>query len=220
MTGEFIVHEDKSIIVVHKPAGVAVQTRNIREKDIESRLLSYLSLKSGGKRPELYVVHRLDQPVEGLVVFARTKKAAAFLTEQLGDGRMTKLYHAVVEGVIPKEKDTLVDYLLRDPKTNTSRVVDKGTAKARRSELSYRKTGDNELEIKLKTGRHHQIRVQLSHAGMPISGDIKYGASSGSAAIGLKAVSLGFIHPDTGKRVIYDLRTDKGDCQVENSKSV
>ena len=207
-----ILYEDAEIIAVDKPAGVAVESARVGETDLAHALRSYLADGDGG--PEIYTVHRLDQPVAGVVLFARTKMAAAALSKQLADGEMQKIYRARVCGRIPAEAGELTDYLAWDRKTNTAHVVPggKGSAKtsARREErpkkavLRYKKTGEDTLEIELITGRHHQIRAQLAHAGMPIRGDTKYGAQADSkeglarGQIALRAVSLSFRHPRTG----------------------
>ncbi len=177
---------------------------------MESLLRTYLyqtSSEAAKKKPQLYMVHRLDQPVEGVMVFAKTKAAAAELSKQVQDGRMKKVYHAKVEGLIPKEEDVLTDYLKKDARTNSSRVVSEqegGKNGAKQAILSYRRLSEDEVEVHLKTGRHHQIRVQLSHAGMPIRGDRKYGAKTGGRLC-LASVSLEFIHPKTKKRMVYSI---------------
>ncbi|MCD8022735.1 MAG: pseudouridine synthase [Lachnospiraceae bacterium] len=308
-----ILYEDSEIIVCHKPAGVPVQSASVRVKD----MVSILKNQTGG---EIYVVHRLDQPVEGVLVFAKTKKAAADLSRQVTDGSMKKIYQAVVElpesvpldGVsqgkcLPFEENqaqtpgkwhTLVDYLVKDARENRSFVVDevnsemanekvtsagaRASAKkhspsknqnresgAKRAELKYRilrtwlaekavnkvvnealgkpvakptdvdrrdslsvsclkaacaddtKAARALVEIDLKTGRHHQIRVQMAHAGMPLVGDRKYNQkynqeclseASGVSSVddgknlALCAVSLTFRHPATKKKMTYQIQ--------------
>ena len=204
-----ILYEDDEIIVVYKEAGLPVQTRSVGQMDLESILLRRLT-SGDGRRPELYVVHRIDQPVEGLVLFAKTKEAAADLTRQLTDGRMKKIYKARVDGPIPKEEDTLEDYLVRDA-GNVTRVVPKpgksakGKNAPKKAVLHYEKIGDSELRIELFTGRHHQIRVQLANAGMPIVGDRKYGKTDPSyrGRLMLTAGELTFVHPKTKKEVTF-----------------
>ena len=204
-----ILYEDNEIIVVFKEAGLAVQTRSVGQKDLESMLRCHLAA-AGMPPSELYVVHRIDQPVEGLVLFAKTKEAAADLTRQLTDGRMKKIYRARVEGSIPKDEDTLEDYLVRDA-GNITRVVPKprtplrGRSAPQKAVLHYKKIGDSELLIELFTGRHHQIRVQLANAGMPITGDRKYGKTDPACRgrLMLTAWKLTFVHPKTKKRVTF-----------------
>lgn len=208
-----ILFENEQVLVVYKPAGLAVQSGSVGQMDLEHQLLGFLSARSTGREiPYLAVVHRLDQPVEGVLLFAKTKEAAASCSAQVQDGRMKKEYVAVVSPV-PKEKAALLtDYLLRDGKTNSSKVVEKGMRGAKRSQLEYTLLEEDEqgqalLAIHLMTGRHHQIRVQLSHAGMPILGDRKYGNKSqagernGNQELLLCARSLTFEDPSTGKTI-------------------
>ncbi len=207
---ELIIYMDASILVVRKPAGLAVETKRATEVDLESLLRSYLTQK--GEASELHIIQRLDQPVEGLLAFARNKKAAADLTRQLGSGSIQKNYRALVEGPVPAKEGLLTDWLQRDPKTNSSQVVEqpaksqaaKGRFVPKKAELSYRKIAEREVEIALKTGRHHQIRVQLAHAGMPIKGDRKYGAKSGGPLC-LCSCRLTLLHPDTRKRMGWSI---------------
>lgn len=230
-----IVYEDESLLVVNKPAGLAVQTRQVTTDDLESALRRYL-----GGTCSLYVLHRLDQPVEGLLVFAKTKKAAASLSRQLTDGRMHKIYRAKVDGVIPAEEGTLTDWLVHDAGRNVTRVVDgsdvpaydnagtadhvRGSRKpaggrdssvrgAKKAVLIYHKISDDEVEIELQTGRPHQIRAQLAHAGMPICGDLKYGRgadqSKGRTKLYLSACRLAFVHPETGKKMTFRIEPFK-----------
>lgn len=216
--GEDILYEDEEIIVCHKRAGIAVQTARLGEADMETELKKYF------KAPYVAAVHRLDQPVEGVLVFARTKRAAADLSRQSRDQTMNKQYYAVVlpEGPeAPERKNTLTDYLERDGKTNSSRVVEEG--KGKYAELSYemiekRKAAEGEQEIALvriwlKTGRHHQIRVQMANAGMPLLGDIKYGSARSKdysrreriKNTALCAYRLEFYHPVTEKKMGFGI---------------
>ncbi len=214
-----IIYEDRELMVVYKEAGLAVETRRPLEKDLESLLKVYLAERDG-KAPELYLIHRIDQVVDGLVLFARTKKAAASLTAQLTDGSMEKIYLARVGGRIPAERGELTDWLLKDAKTNTSRIVPPGTRGAKRACLSYERAGEDLLLIRLKTGRHHQIRVQLAGAGMPIKGDVKYGGEADGRISGkgicLTAAELSFKHPGTGNeiRVKVPEITGKGTVKI------
>ena len=199
-----IIYEDNDIIVVHKEAGFPVQSRSPLVQDLESMLLTDLMKNSKDRRkPELHVMNRLDQPVEGLVLFAKNKKTAAGVTRQLTEGKIEKIYRAEVTGQIPKEEDILTDYLLKDGRTNMSKVVAQGTPGSKQAVLSYKKLSDSELEIRLMTGRHHQIRVQLSNAGIPIKGDRKYGRPDPDyhGRLMLTACRLAFIHPVTGKHM-------------------
>lgn len=202
-----ILYKDKDIMIVHKEAGLAVQSRNATQKDLESILLTALKQEDPSPNSELHIINRLDQPVEGLVLFALNKKAAADLTRQLKSGTIEKNYQAVVQGAIPKEEDTLTDYLIRDGHSNRSRIVPERTPGAKRAVLSYKKLSDHELLISLMTGRHHQIRVQLAGAGMPILGDRKYGRPDPAycGRLMLTACRLVFRHPETGKRMEFTI---------------
>ncbi len=162
-----ILYEDVAIIVCVKPAGVATQTKRIGEKDMESMLRTYRMQEN--EEAYIGVVHRLDQPVSGLMVFAKTKEAAADLSKQVASKMADKYYYALTDGVPVATKGILEDYLLRDGKSNLSRVVSCGEPGAKRAELSYEVLEKSDtralLSIKLATGRHHQIRVQMAHAG-------------------------------------------------------
>ena len=211
-----ILYEDEAILVCRKPAGVAVQTRRLGEPDMESLLKNYRASK--GEAPFIGVVHRLDQPVEGVMLYAKTKQAASALGRQIASAQADKCYYAMTDGVPGRSRGTLEDYLLRDGKTNVSSVVTKSTPGAKHSELSYEVLEHNGkravLKISLKTGRHHQIRVQLAHAGFPIVGDRKYNfkeniAPSGSG-LALCSYRIAFRHPVTCKKMEFEI--DKPFC--------
>lgn len=204
-----IIADTKEYLLVYKPAGLAVESRSLTEPDLE-RLLR-------GRNPAggpLFVINRLDQVVEGLVLFARTKKAAADLSAQIQSHRMEKEYLAAVDGV-PKEKEAeLTDWLLKDGRTNVSRVVPEGTPGAKEARLAYvclRSDAETSLlKIRLFTGRHHQIRVQLANAGLPIIGDRKYNPAAKTDTDqnkyrfpALCCCALSFDEPGSGKRVDY-----------------
>ena len=210
-----IIYEDDYLLVYNKPAGLSVQTAKVSERDLESiaRAHVYDAVSIGDTEPvDVHIVHRLDQPVSGLVVIAKGGKAAATLSKAFGgktdapeNGGASKVYKALVCGALPNEAGELVDYLAKDGKTNTSRVVtedhpgDIKASGAKKAILEYRfleKVGEYSLyEITLQTGRHHQIRVQLSHAGCPIVGDYKYGFEGDSKNLCLCAYKLEFPHP-------------------------
>ena len=218
-----ILYEDKEIIVCHKAAGIAVQSARIGMPDMESTLKNYLVAKNPGNMPYLGVVHRLDQPVEGVLVFAKNKKAAAGLTGQITSGSVTKEYLAVTAQKVEKVQGHLEDYLKKDGKTNTSAVVTPETDGAKKAVLDYEVlnevsdertlTGKRILvRIQLGTGRHHQIRVQMTHAGMPLLGDRKYNPEDSSGLpLGLCSCHLVFRHPVTGKKLEFQV-TPKGEC--------
>lgn len=206
-----ILHEDDDIIVCVKEAGVATQTKQIGQKDMESMLRTYRMQK--GEPSYIGVVHRLDQPVSGVMVFAKTKEAAANLSKQIATKAADKFYYAVTDGLPDKKKGILEDYLLRDGKTNLSKVVSSKTDGAKRAELSYEVIASNDknaiLNVKLATGRHHQIRVQLANAGWPLVGDRKYNFKENMSASGkslsLCSYKLAFRHPRTGKNVSFEI---------------
>lgn len=208
-----IVYEDEAVLVIRKPAGLATESAGIGRKDVVSELKNYVAKKNPGKMPYLGIVHRLDQPVEGLLVFAKTKKAAENLTAQLGKGTLKKEYLAVVCGKVPENTGGLVDYLI---KVNGMAVVkDAADAQAKKAVLTYTKKAETEkftlLAVQIETGRFHQIRAQLSHAGFPILGDEKYGSKESKELsrekkirfTALCAASLSFRHPVTGKFMAF-----------------
>lgn len=230
-----IIYEDKDIIVAYKPAGIATQTARACQRDMVSELKNYLAHAGGGAgEPYLGLVHRLDQPVSGILVFAKNHQAAAKLGRQAADGRMGKYYYAVVWGRAKRQQGRLEDYLYKDGKANQSVVVQAGAPGAKKAILEYRavKTlmvleegmGQPEysqpfaerevslVEIRLLTGRHHQIRVQMSHEGMPLLGDGKYGSPKsrelsqiiGCRNVALCAYKLVFSHPVSGKEVTFE----------------
>ena len=206
-----IQYEDDTLIVCVKQAGVATQTKNIGQRDMESMLRTYRMQK--GEPSYIGVVHRLDQPVSGLMVFAKTKEAAAHLSRQIASKAADKYYYAVTDGIPAKQSGKLTDYLLRDGRTNFSRVVLDNTPGAKRAELSYevleQKDGRALVRILLGTGRHHQIRVQFAHAGTPLVGDRKYNFKENirQTGEGLKLCSykLAFVHPVTKKKLVFEM---------------
>lgn len=201
---DWILYEDQHIIVCQKEAGVAVQTARMSQMDMESALKNYLAVKDSGKMPYLAIIHRLDQPVCGVLVFAKTPFAAKELNRQVTQHRLGKYYLAQVEGHIPKESGTLEDYLIKDGKTNMSKVADEKTPGARKAILHYKKKDEHTIEIELVTGRHHQIRVQCANAGMPLKGDTKYNQNANREdPLGLCAYQLVFYHPKTGKKMEF-----------------
>lgn len=207
-----IIFEDEQILVVKKDAGIPVQAGRIRMMDLQGLIKKELYQRNrDGGEPYLGLIHRLDQPVEGVMVFAKTPFAAADLSRQVKDGRMEKYYLALLCGPPLEASGTLVDYLLKDGRTNTSSVVKKGVKDAKRSELNYRvlKTGETTtlVEVKLLTGRHHQIRVQMANAGWPLYGDTKYNPQFQKVTeyvqTALCAYKLSFVHPKTKKTMEF-----------------
>lgn len=211
-----IVYEDDNIIVVDKPAGLIVEGGKAGEPDLDSECRKYL--KSRGEKPEIYVVHRLDKPVSGLIVLAKDAGSAAELSKQIQDKTMKKQYEArvFVTKDYPDEA-MLTDYLVKDPMNNVSRVAGKTSKGAKEAVLSYKAVSHEDktavLRVDLMTGRHHQIRVQLSNAGLPLLGDQKYGNAesieysrkNGIKDVALKAVGLSFVHPVSGQKLEFKL---------------
>lgn len=264
MTKEQILYEDKDIIVCHKPAGIATQTARIGQCDMVSEVTNYLASRNGTGREGsgaysahsgVYVgiVHRLDQPVEGILVFGKNQKAANELSRQIVENHMEKYYYAVVSGKdlsVKRElslkakteadgfhREILTDYLLKDNKSNTSRVVSAEVKGAKKAVLEYEILEEKEsflenfsencmdgetswpialVRVKLITGRHHQIRVQMSHAGMGLLGDYKYADEQTKRLsdalqqkqVALCAYRLEFTHPATGKRLSFQQKPE------------
>lgn len=175
-----ILYETPSLLVCEKPAGLAVETASGYQTDMVSELKNFLCGKTGGKNPYVGLVHRLDQPVEGLLAVARTKETAAELSRQLADGRLRKKYLAVLEGVPDEKEGILVNWLSKNGKRNLAQVWEGPAPGARQAQLSYRileaRAGLSLAEIQIHTGRFHQIRAQMAHRGFPLAGDVKYGA--------------------------------------------
>ena len=210
-----ILHEDEHVIVCYKPAGLATQTAKMGAQDMESLLKNYL-YKKEKKMPYVAVIHRLDQPVEGILVFAKTPFAAKELNKGMQGAGFGKYYQAVVCGIPNEKKAVLEDYLVKDGKTNTSRVGKKDEAEAKKAVLAYeviQQTDDKALlKIKLETGRHHQIRVQMANMGCPIWGDTKYNSAENVDKswknIALCAYHLEFVHPKTKKKMVFEIEPE------------
>ena len=212
-----IIFEDEHILVVKKDAGIPVQAGKMRMMDLQGLIKNelYRRNRKGGE-PYLGLIHRLDQPVEGVMVFAKTPFAAGSLSEQVTDGLMKKHYLALLCGKPIEDSGKLVDYLVKDGRTNTSSVADRATKDAKRSELNYKVLKRNEettlVEVELLTGRHHQIRVQMANAGWPLYGDTKYNPqfqeTSEYVQTALCAYRLAFVHPKTKKVMEFRIEPD------------
>ena len=207
-----ILYEDGALLVVYKPAQVAVETKKIGQQDMVSLLRNRRAVK--GEEPYIGLVHRLDQPVEGVMVFGKTKEATADLSGQVRERTFGKNYYAIgrFDGTAPlKGQGRLEDAILFDRKNNVSRIVEKNTKGSQQAVLDYSIIGQEAEEtcfdITLHTGRHHQIRVQLSHAGYPLIGDRKYGygTQSESSSLALCSYRLQFFHPLTKKRMDFTI---------------
>jgi len=209
-----ILHEDNHIIVVNKRVGDIVQGDKTGDKPLSEVVKEYIKEKYN-KPGEVFlgVVHRLDRPTTGLVVFARTSKALTRLNEMFSNRATQKTYWAVVKNKPPKAEDTLVHFLKRNPQNNTSKAHLKEVPDSKKASLDYTiiKTLDNYfvLEINLHTGRHHQIRAQLAAMGCPIKGDLKYGfdRSNTDGGIHLHARKLVITHPVTKDALVLTAPT-------------
>lgn len=197
-----VLYEDNHIIIVNKLPGEIVQGDKTGDEPLSEKIKQYLKDKYN-KPGNVFcgVVHRIDRPVGGLVVFAKTSKALARLNEMLQKGEIKKTYWALVKGFPEKESDILTNLLVSDGRLNKTFVTDKETPEAKKAVLKYTTIakGDNYslLEINLLTGRKHQIRAQLSNIGHPIKGDLKYGSkrSNPDGSISLLARHIEFTHP-------------------------
>ncbi|MBO7200925.1 MAG: RluA family pseudouridine synthase [Bacteroidales bacterium] len=198
-----VVYEDNHIIVINKLSSQIVQGDKTGDACLVEILKDYLKEKYN-KPGRVYcgLVHRLDRPVSGLVIFAKTDKALSRLTKQIKDREIKKIYWAIVKGMPEQHEGTLVNYLKRNEKQNKSYIVSEGTANAKLAVLDYKLIGHSAggyslLEVELHTGRHHQIRAQLAGMGCPIKGDLKYGyqRSNPDGSISLHARRLQFVHP-------------------------
>lgn len=194
-----VLYEDNHLIAVFKPAGVLVQGDATGDKCLMDEVKEYLKkkyIKTGNVF--LGLLHRLDRPVSGIVLFAKTSKGASRLSEQIRNHEFKKEYHALVEGKLQSAKGELKNFLLYDEKTKKATIYDKKTGDAQVAELSYGVVGESKNEtlvkIDLKTGRHHQIRAQFAHLGHPLVGDKKYGAKTPyrEGEIALCATSISF----------------------------
>ena len=195
-----ILYEDNHLLVVIKPSNIPTCSDISNDKDLLSILKDYLKNKYN-KPGNVYLglVHRLDRPTEGIMVFAKTSKAASRLSEQIRKNELNKTYYAVIEN-IPKKEDTLIDYLYKDEKNNTSYITNE--TKGKKSILKYTlistKNNLSLVKINLLTGRHHQIRVQFSSRNYPLYGDHKYNKNfinNNKENLALIAAHLSFYHP-------------------------
>ena len=213
-----VIYEDNHIIVVEKIVNIPSQADKTGDEDMLSLIKAYLKEKYN-KPGNVYLglVHRLDRPVGGVMVFAKTSKAASRLSEEVRNKTFQKEYLVICNGNMEKEKDTLVDYLWKDEKKNTSYVVKPTKKNAKQAILDYEvikydKEQDlSVLKINLHTGRHHQIRVQLSSRMHAIYGDNKYHGRGAGTGICLWAYKLTIVHPVTKEQMTFkDLPEQKG----------
>lgn len=216
-----VLYEDNHIIIVYKESGEIVQGDKTGDEPLSETVKQYIKEKY--QKPGavfLGVVHRLDRPVAGLVVFARTSKALTRLNNMFRDGEVHKTYWAIVGSEKIKDKSekfyadgdwhTLENWLVRNEQQNKSYAYDHEVPRSKKAMLRYRQIGQSEryslLEVNLMTGRHHQIRCQLSAMGSPIKGDLKYGAkrSNPDGSISLLARRIEFVHPVSKEQIIVE----------------
>lgn len=220
-----ILYEDSDLLVCIKPAGVASQNERGLQPAITDLLKQHLTKQNGRKgEPYLGIIHRLDKPVGGVMVYAKTKPAAAALSKQITSNQIKKHYYAILSAAPSNPSATLTDYLLHDKKNNCSFISKSSNPEAKKAELSYRIIDQISLtqqdptltltlvDILLKTGRHHQIRVQFSNLGCPIYGDSKYNPTFKPLSslpqkkppnIALYSYCLEFIHPKSRKAMQF-----------------
>ena len=175
-----ILYEDKQLLVAYKEAGLPTQTANLTRRDLVNEVKNHIFKETGEKNPFLGLINRLDQPVEGLVLFGKTKESTAALNKSLQNDSIKKYYYALVYGKRNTSQEELQHFLKKDARQGITRVADSKDRDAKKATLFYEIAGETKdcqlLRILLKSGRHHQIRVQLSHTGTPLIGDLKYGS--------------------------------------------
>ncbi len=205
-----ILYEDNHIIVVEKPVNIPSQGDKTGDEDMLTIIKKYIKEKYN-KPGDVYLglVHRLDRPTGGVMVFAKTSKAASRLSEQVREKDVHKKYLCIVDGKLERSKDIWKDYLLKNEKNNISKVVKPNTRNAKEAILDYEVIKYDEqinlsvVKVNLHTGRHHQIRVQFASRGHSLSGDQKYGTRGRGKGLALWAYSLSFIHPTKKERMEF-----------------
>lgn len=224
-----VIYEDKDILVCFKPAGVATQTASLSSQDMVSMIKNYLVKQTKEKSPYVGVIHRLDQPVSGLLVFAKNQKAAGVLSKEIQDGTANKDYIACCSGILENKSGKLIHYIMKDPVTKLAKVMDENayvklqkekkeeSTGYKKSILTYEveKEGDNSsiIKVHLQTGRFHQIRAQFSNIGNSLLGDVKYGSNISKELSMIKRINkialcanhLVLKHPVTGKEMEFTL---------------
>ena len=203
-----VLYEDNHLIVVNKAPGEIVQGDKTGDKPLSEEVKEYLKVKYN-KPGNVFcgVTHRLDRPTSGIVVFAKTSKALSRLNAMFKNNEIDKTYWAVVKKLPEKTEATLTHYLIKNERTNKSTAYDVEKPNTKKSVLHYKVIGQSQnynlLEVDLETGRHHQIRCQLSKIGSPIKGDLKYGAerSNPDGSISLHARKIAFIHPVSKEKI-------------------
>ena len=206
-----VLYEDNHIIIVYKSSGEIVQGDKTGDTPLSDIVKAYIKEKYA-KPGNVFVgvVHRLDRPVAGIVVFAKTSKALSRLNTMFSKGEVHKTYWAITANMPKEEQGTLVNWLVRNEKQNKSYAYDKEVPNSKKAILNYQLISKSEryalLEVALLTGRHHQIRCQLAHMGCVIKGDLKYGAprSNPDASISLLARRIEFIHPVSKEPIVVE----------------
>lgn len=206
-----VVYEDNHIIIVNKASGEIVQGDKTGDTPLSEEVKAYIKEKYAKPGAVfLGVVHRLDRPVSGLVVFARTSKALSRLNDMFRKGEVHKTYWAIVQQRPTEDEGTLENWLVRNEKQNKSYAYDREVPNSKKAILKYQLIGQTEryyvLEVNLLTGRHHQIRCQLATMGCPIKGDLKYGAkrSNPDGSISLLARRVEFVHPVSKQQIVVE----------------
>lgn len=204
-----VLYEDNHLLIVEKPVNIPVQQDRTNDPDLLTMLKQYIKEKYDKKgNVYLSLVHRLDRPVGGVILFAKTSKAASRMSDLLRRRALKRTYVAVVRGKVTKRSDMLTHYLLKDRKKNKVFAVRKNTKNAKEAILQYKKIANTEnltlLKVMLQTGRSHQIRVQLSEIGHPLYGDQKYGENVNKVGeqIALWAYELSFVHPVRKEEIV------------------
>ena len=213
-----VLYEDNHLIVVNKKPSDLVQGDSTGDTSLDEEVKSYIAKKYNKPGAVfLGVIHRLDRPVGGVVVYARTSKALARMNDMFRNGLVKKTYLAVVKERPPKEEDTLTNYLKKNEKLNKTFVHDTQVKDSKKASLTYRILGRSDryylLSVDLHTGRHHQIRAQLANIGCPIRGDLKYGypRSNEDGSISLFAHRIEFDHPVSKEHIVVEAPLPKGD---------
>lgn len=205
-----VIYEDNHLLVVEKPVNILSQGDDTNDKDMVNLLKNYVKEKYN-KPGNVFIglVHRLDRPVGGVMVFAKTSKAASRLSEQVRNKSFKKTYRAVIHGTMNKKEDTLKDYLYKNKKTNMVSVVNKNHKEAKNAELDYEtlqsKNNFSLVQIDLKTGRPHQIRVQFASRKHPLFGDQRYGQDVNKVGqqIALWSYKIEITHPTTKEKMEF-----------------
>lgn len=205
-----VIYEDNHLLVVEKPVNILSQGDDTNDKDMVNLLKNYVKEKYN-KPGNVFIglVHRLDRPVGGVMVFAKTSKAASRLSEQVRNKSFKKAYRAVIHGTMNKKEDTLKDYLYKNKKTNMVSVVNKNHKEAKNAELDYEtlqsKNNFSLVQIDLKTGRPHQIRVQFASRKHPLFGDQRYGQDVNKVGqqIALWSYKIEITHPTTKEKMEF-----------------